>query len=427
MLEYWGRSEKGVENIPLFTALPEAAGQGFEELLTNVLATGERLVANELPVTLNRNSHLETTWINFIYDPIRDPDQLISGIIVVCSEVTEQVKAKKKIEELQDTLNLAMEAGGIGTCTVNLANDRFTCSERIRELYNLPDDDKLTLKQVIECTDDAYLENYQVNGQKGKIRWLRTSGKAFYNDANKPVYLAGTTMDITEQKQEEVKKNDFIDMVSHELKTPLTSIKAYTQILQSKLKNSQAETFAVDIIDKMNVQIRKMINMINGFLNVSRLEVSKIQFNFSRVNFTELIKESIIDARLSFPGYLFVFESCEDIFIQADHDKIASVISNLMSNAAKYSKSGTDIVIHCENLENGALFSISDEGIGVRQHAIPNLFERFYRAENDASGTISGFGIGLYLCDEIIKGHNGQIWVDSEYGKGSTFSFTLPQ
>ena len=232
--------------------------------------------------------------------------------------------------------------------------------------------------------------------------------------------------DITEQKRDEQRKNDFIGMASHELKTPLTSLTALIQVLQMKLSGT-ADEFVPTALGKAIQQARRMTALINGFLSVSRLESGKLVMDKRTFELTALIREMIDEISLTTSTHSITFEPAEAIEVLADHDKIGSVISNLLSNAVKYSPKGKSIQVDCVLQEKEVLVSVKDEGMGVRPQDIGRLFERYYRVESEHTKQISGFGVGLYLSAEIIQRHDGRIWVESEKGIGSTFYFTLPR
>ncbi|MBB6238074.1 signal transduction histidine kinase [Pedobacter sp. AK013] len=223
--------------------------------------------------------------------------------------------------------------------------------------------------------------------------------------------------------KEEQQKNDFISMVSHELKTPLTSISAYVQLMQNR---RLSDPFVVNTLDKVQKQIRKMSSIIGSFLNVSRLESGKIHLNLSHFDLDKVISEVVEDLRLIHSTNQITFVEGEPKLIHADKDKISSVISNLISNAVKYSDWSSTVLVKSVTRGNEVYVSVSDHGIGIQAHDMEKLFDRFYRVENQQTKTISGFGIGLYLSAEIINLHHGKIWAESNYGAGSTFHFSLP-
>jgi PAS domain S-box-containing protein len=237
--------------------------------------------------------------------------------------------------------------------------------------------------------------------------------------------LSKIARDISERKQDEARKNDFIGMVSHELKTPLTSLTAILQVLQNKFKKSD-DAFVPEALNRANQQVKKMSVMINGFLNISRLESGKLQIDKQPFIMGDLIREVIGEINLTVPGHFLEIGSCEKVVVQADREKINSVLTNLLSNAVKYSPKGSSIRVHCSERSGEVLVSVSDEGLGICPEDRAHIFDRYYRVESNRTRHISGFGIGLYLSAEIIERHGGHIWVESKSGAGSTFFFSLP-
>jgi len=169
-----------------------------------------------------------------------------------------------------------------------------------------------------------------------------------------------------------------------------------------------------------------MGTMINGFLNVSRLQSGKIVLATSKFDLNALISEIIDETELSHSQHQLVFEHREDIEVDADRDKIGSVISNLLSNAIKYSPDNKLINISSFVENSSVTIAIHDQGMGIKPEDLEKLFERFYRVESNTMQHISGFGIGLYLSSEIIERHGGKIWAESKLGEGATFFFSLP-
>ena len=214
-------------------------------------------------------------------------------------------------------------------------------------------------------------------------------------------------------------------MVSHELKTPLTSLKGFVQLLQLKAKKIE-DPLNKNLLDKADRQITKMTRMINGFLNVSRLESGKIHIEKEHFDIKDLIEEIEDDTISNIEGHTIIFDPVETAWVNADKDKIGQVINNFISNALKYSPMGTEVRVSCISDQHGSVVSVRDEGMGIEESDIAHLFERYYRVEKHDTKSIAGFGIGLYLCAEIIKRHNGKIWVESEVKKGSIFHFSLP-
>ncbi|GAA4202847.1 hypothetical protein GCM10022289_18250 [Pedobacter jeongneungensis] len=243
------------------------------------------------------------------------------------------------------------------------------------------------------------------------------------NDAGEVEAVAGTTRDITDIKQNEQRKNDFIGMVSHELKTPLTSLTAYLQLME-KSEPAKHDPMTKRILEQSIKQSRRMTNMINGFLNLARLESGKMFIEKGPFDFATFLQEIAEETRMLYTQHRFIFPDIAPVIINGDMGKLAQVINNLLGNAVKYSNIGSQITTSATIEGDQLKISVSDEGTGIPQEEISKLFDRFYRGQNN--NLIAGFGIGLYVCREIIEGHGGKIWVEQSTDQGSTFCFTLP-
>jgi PAS domain S-box-containing protein len=259
----------------------------------------------------------------------------------------------------------------------------------------------------------------------GRLIDVSVTVSPIYDQQGNIIGLSKIARDITDRKLEENRKNDFIGMASHELKTPVTSLAAIIQVANAKLKHSE-DPFLVGAMDKAYKQVKRMTGMINGFLNVSRLESGKIHIDKQAFDLNELIVETISETELTVSSHRINFESGGPVSIYADQEKIGSVLNNLISNAVKYSPKGKVIELKCEVIASKVQVSVQDEGMGIKPADLGHVFDRYYRVSTAHTQHISGFGIGLYLSAEIIQRHDGRIWVESESGVGSTFYFSLP-
>lgn len=441
ILKLWAKTRKEVIGIPQEKARPELEKQ--QALLTHVkdiFKNGQPLTINELKIS----SAISDGYFIAFYEPLKNDKNEVTRILVIIKDITEQVNFKKELLKAKDILKIAMDASEMGSWNIDLESKQVLLSERAQQIYEL-ENNRLGIeeaKSLISMEDIEHLTSgikralhhrsafnieYQINlnSISAKSKWLRTAGKAYYNEEGKAVYIAGAVMDITEHKHDEIRKNDFIGMVSHELKTPLTSLSAYVQLLQYKFKETDND-FTIQILDKVNVQLKRMSLMIDGFLNVSLLESGKILLNKTNFNLVDLIKNMAEENRIVLPSHFIQVIGAEEMMVNADIEKIGNVINNLIGNAAKYSKKDSLIAIKCEILEGYVIVSVEDEGIGISEDDIPKLFDRFYRVESPDTKTIAGFGVGLYICAEVIERHQGKIWAESKLGKGSTFFFSLP-
>jgi PAS domain S-box-containing protein len=218
------------------------------------------------------------------------------------------------------------------------------------------------------------------------------------------------------------KKDEFIGLASHELKTPLTSITGYLQILGRLKTDEHSGRF----VDKTIKQVRKLSGLVNDLLDVSKIEAGKLQMNKVKFDLMEVINDAIELMQQTNEKYTLLLETgVKTCIIRADSQRIEQVMVNLLSNAIKYSQVSGKIIIKVNKTENDVTVGIQDFGIGIAADKLGHVFSRFYRVD-DLNPHISGLGIGLYLCHEIITRHNGKIWVESEPGIGSTFHFSLP-
>ena len=218
------------------------------------------------------------------------------------------------------------------------------------------------------------------------------------------------------------KKDEFIGLASHELKTPLASINGYLQILNRLVKDLNAQKF----LGKASLQVRKLTSLVNDLLDVSKIEAGKLKLTVVDFDLKEVVEEAIDLIRNSTESYeVILTEAPENCMVKGDSQRIEQVIINLLSNAIKYSPGANSVEVKMIKQQDKALVAVIDNGLGIAEDKINNLFSRFYRIE-EATPNISGLGIGLYLSHEIISRHQGNIWVESELGKGSTFWFSLP-
>ena len=229
---------------------------------------------------------------------------------------------------------------------------------------------------------------------------------------------------VEDELQEAVKKKDeFISIASHELKTPLTTIKAYVQLLDRDISGDNPTKLYVD---RALVQIRKLDNLIVDLLDLSKIESGKLKFNKKLFEFESTLSNAIEMIRQTYPEYRIVRMGTADIQLYGDETRIEQVIINYLTNAVKYSPDNKEIHVEATVRPDGRLFVlVRDFGIGIKKDHQSNIFSKFYRVEETAN-RFQGLGIGLYICAEIIRRHEGEYGVESEPGQGSAFYFSVP-
>ncbi len=567
--EIWRKKKSDVLGKKILDVFPELKEQKYPELLHRVYTTGKPHWENESVAYVQYDEGLQKFYLDFEYAPLFETDGKVSGIIVTVNDVTERVEARQKVEDAKERLRLAVEATELATWELDLKTHDIIYSPRLLEIFGHPATEILTHKEmrsqihpgdiraVVEAAfaealkTGIYVYEARVIKPNSKICWIKTQGKVFYDNDQKPLKIVGTLRDVTEEKQhrqeleeseerfrllsdsmpqfiwtgdengnlnyfnqsvyeysgltpEQVKKDGwmqivhpddrernvkewihsvstgkdflsehrfrrhdgeyrwqlsravphrdasgniqmwvgtstdiqemkeqeqqkdfFISMASHELKTPITTIKGYVQIMQEMYSNKE-DAFLNNSLKTVDRQIVKLTNLIGDMLDISKIKSGSLELNKEHFQINELIPEVIDEIRHINPGFDITFTKEKEVTVFADRERIGQVLINFLTNAVKYSpKAGKIKVKSCIN-QDKILISVEDFGIGINKAEQERIFERFYRVEGKSEKTFPGFGIGLYIALEIINRHNGEIGVRSESGKGSVFYFSLP-
>ncbi|WP_199117924.1 hybrid sensor histidine kinase/response regulator [Pedobacter sp. ASV28] len=230
--------------------------------------------------------------------------------------------------------------------------------------------------------------------------------------------------EIEYRKEAERKKDEFISIASHELKTPLTSVKGYIQLLERSINKGDIETVKKHL-SKAHIQLEKLNGLIADLLDMSKIESGKLKFTKQYFDIDQLIDNIIEVIHQSNPEFTIIRKGRADCKIYADEMRIEQVIVNFLTNAIKYAPGTSEVLLTLEVKEGLLYLAVKDYGIGMLPDQLQFVFEKFYRVE-ETSHRFQGLGIGLYISSEIIKRHNGQINVTSVYGEGSEFYFTIP-
>jgi signal transduction histidine kinase len=239
------------------------------------------------------------------------------------------------------------------------------------------------------------------------------------------VALAITNAQLYRNAQDAINiRDEFISIASHELKTPLTTIKGYGQLIE-RLSKKQKDPLLKQYVQKVLTYTDRLNELISDLLDISRIQTGKLQLESTQFEFTEMLKEAIEAAQSLSHKHTIKVENKVKQVIEADRYRIEQVITNLLSNAFKYSPNATRVIVKVEKTDANVIVSIQDFGIGIPKEKQTKIFQRFYRVSS-AAKQFAGLGIGLYLSAQIVSRHGGTLWVESEEGKGSTFYFSIP-
>lgn len=255
-------------------------------------------------------------------------------------------------------------------------------------------------------------------------RTVMLNGRKIVQKNNPPLILLAIE-DITEKKNLDRQKDDFISIASHELKTPVTSMKIYAQILQ-KHPLITSDKKAADMLSKMDTQMNRLSELVASFLHVYKLRTRQIRLHKKHFDLVALVAEIVANFQYTVTSHTVEQVGDKRLKVFADRDRINQVLVNLISNAIKYSPDADKVDVSVSKTGTSAEVAVSDYGMGIPEEEQSRIYERFFRAKGKKEGKIPGLGLGLFISSEIIKQHNGRLWVESAEGKGSTFRFTLP-
>jgi len=436
-LELVGRPRSEFEGRTIWENIPEAA-EAYAPVMNQVINTGVPFIAKEHELILVRNGLAETVFIDFVYEPMK-ADEGVQAIMVLAIDVTDKVIARRSIEDVEERIRLAVEAAEIGTFDLDLVNGNMLTSERFDTIFGFNEHvlwEKY--RNVIHPADRKTRETAHKEALKtGKlfyevrviyadtsVHWIRVQGNVYYHGDGTPLKILGTLLDITQVKRLEQQKDDFISIASHELKTPITSLKASLQLLE-KLKGNPSSPITPKLIEQSLKSMSKISTLVEDLLNVSRSQESQLRLNKSTFKVADMLDACCNHIRVAGKHTLTV-KGDKQLEVYADEHAIDQVIVNFVNNAVKYAPGSLEIFLLIEKQGDKVKISVKDTGPGVSPEKIPYLFDRYYQAAPSGFNS-SGLGLGLYISSEIIKRHGGEIGVDSILGEGSTFWFTLPE
>ena len=376
--------------------------------------------------------------------PLKTDDGLF--ILASIIDITERKKAEEKIRLFNDRFELAKQAAGIGVWDWDITKDNLIWDDKMYELYNLSKesfrniyeawemrihhDDLQTTRQAI---NDAltgkrdFHTQFRVVWADRSVHYIQAYGKVQRDNNGNAVRMTGVNWDISQTKAVETMKNEFISTVSHELRTPLTSIRGSLGLIADGATGPIADKTAKMVnIGLSNCE--RLIRLINDILDIEKIESGNMQFNFEPSNLTQLI-EKAIDINTGLADQYRVklkYERFNAVFVNADRDKILQVLTNLISNAVKYSPENSYVELSIIPENGFAKVSISDRGRGIPPEFKSRVFQKFSQVDSSDARQKGGTGLGLSICKAIVENHGGTIDYESAINNGTTFYFYLP-
>lgn len=388
-------------------------------------------------------------WISDNCVPRTDPKGKFAGFISACIDIDDQKRFREKIQDSELLFKTISNASPVGLWMTDDKGGNTFVNDTWIEWTGMPFEKQLGqgwLTRVLEedrinapsefqeCLRkrEKYTTEFRLVRQDGDLRWCLTEGYPFYDINGVFAGYAGSVTDITDIKRLEQRKDDFIKMASHELKTPITSIKGYVQLMMNiydevnEQKLESAKPTVRSALQAVSKQVSKLTRLVAELLDLTRIESGKLELHKSAFDPGLLVEETVQDVRHTTSKHTLIIRNDFEGLIYADRDRVAQVLLNLLTNAIKYSPESGVIEINVKGTDEGVSFSVTDHGIGIDKKEHARIFERFYRVEGKSEQTYPGFGIGLFIAGEVIYRHGGSIKVESEKGQGSVFTFNIP-
>lgn len=420
------------------------AGQRISQILPSIptdwLIQLDNVVKSEKPTHFTAIANeLGGGWFNIYAFPIGLSSPRIG---ILFTDISERVLSEERLRNKQLQLEIAQKQARVGIWTYYPAIDQGMASEEWMELMGYsPSLETWTLKKFLSFVDPedvpalrrAFLTirkelsieaEFRIHHPRHGLQWYLIRGSYISSEDPEKGAAMGSVIDITDRKAFEEQKDAFIAIASHELKTPVTSVKAYAEIVLdyfTRQGNAEQST----MMERMVSQINRLTRLINDLLDTTRITGGGLLLEPEEFNLTKLIHERVEEIQRTTLHQIVV--NMEPIPpIVGDRGRIGQVIMNLLSNAIKYSPPGSDIIVSSQRNKDHVIIKVRDYGIGLSPEAQHKIFDRFYRASDSRVSTVPGLGLGLFIASEIIKSHQGIMGVRSEEGSGAEFFFTLP-
>lgn len=387
--------------------------------------------------------------ISLSVSPIVDAKGRVIGASKIARDISERKRANEKqavlaaIVETSDDAIVSKTLQGVITSWNKAAEKMFGYSEveavgKHITLIIPPerlDEESYIIGEIIKGNKIDHFHTIR-RAKDGRLIPISVSVSPITDETGKVVGASKIARDISEQLSlqaerarhyEEVKalnarKDEFIGLASHELKTPLTSVAGYLEILSRMVADEKSKLF----LHKTRQQVKKLSSLVDDLLDVTKIESGKLSFSEERFDIRRVVEDVIELISHSNHAFQFVLNTeVDELFITGDPHRIEQVLSNLLTNAVRYSPGTDRVELLLSEEEECALIGVKDYGVGIPQDKLEEIFSRFYRV-NETKSQASGLGLGLYLSQEIVSRHGGTIWAESQPGEGSVFWVRLP-
>jgi PAS domain S-box-containing protein len=377
-------------------------------------------------------------WFMPYPTPLRDADSRIVGGINMLIDISE----RKREEEVRARLAAIVESSDDAIISKDLNGIITTWNAGAERLFGYTADEAIGQPITIIIPPDRLDEEPEIIGRirrgervdhfetirrhkDGSLLDISLTVSPIVNNDSKIVGASKIARDITERRMLDRQKDAFIGIAAHELRTPVTGIKAYTQLLSRRLTRA-GDTASVATLAKLEAQVDRLNGLITDLLDITRMESGDLPFRPAPFDLDRLLADVIDEVQGTTTQHRIVAELAAGVTVTGDSERIAQVVMNLLTNAIKYSPEADRVVVRSVHEGDRAIVSVQDFGIGIPKEDQAYIFDRFYRVTTSGRDGYAGLGLGLYIAAEFVKRHGGDISVESEEGHGSTISVSLP-
>lgn len=412
----------------------------YDALLQDAENVLEKLLTIEREVSTSDGKHYMMRVL-----PYRTAEDHINGVVITFFDITTRKKTEDSLLLSEERYRVALSSAGMAAWDWNIIQDTAVWNEQHYTLLGLkPDNNTKTLGLFLQClhpedhaqvtqalktaleSTGVYRQEFRIiRYDDSQVRWMSAYGRVVEKINGQSSRMIGVMYDISEHKQLEKQKDEFLGIASHELKTPITGIKAYTELLTTIFAEAGNEDHLALML-KLDGQVDRLTDLIKALLDATRIAEEQLPLHQEVFDLNTLVEGTLETLQALSPNHKISFYPGHLQPVTADRDRVGQVLTNLLSNAVKYSPEGGEVTISSKTEGSMAIVSVRDKGIGIPEDMQHRVFERFFRIGHTQVNTFPGMGLGLYISAGIVHRHGGTIWLESHHGIGSEFSFSIP-
>ena len=449
----YGYTTDEIVGQPITLLFPHDRQDEFSAIMERI-KRGERLDHYETMRVRKDGTRLN---VSVTISPIKDASGEIIGASAIARDISEQKRLQAELWKSKQQLEVILENIADGISVEDVDGNIVYMNEAGAKLCGYTSSAELLKAPDYLAQAEYTLQRFEILDERGKPfpldelpgrralrgektpqaivqyfdkdlkqrQWSLVKAQPIIDEHGKVQLAVAIFSDITESYEQQQRKDEFISMASHELKTPVTSLKGFTNVLQRRL-TQQGDEKTLHYLSRMDSQLDKLAKIINDLLDISKMQAGQLSFHKEPFDLDSLIQETVEDVQAASLSHHVLIEGKTGVQFLGDKDRLEQVFINLLTNAVKYSPKSDKVLIKLSRTQEEAIVSVKDFGIGIDKFHHHKIFERFYQVTDPEERTYPGLGMGLYISNEIVNRHHGRMWVESRKGKGATFYVALP-